>query len=146
MKALLNAIKEELQGRLHGVRKSDIFITPHPNLIPAGTMFPAVGIKDGAVDREALMGNALDRDLSVSLIPYVQAFPDEKSIMGTTGAMGILDLVTALHEILDGNLLDLPGMEDAFCPREKESEMFGKPKDGLQRKIIVYNYEQRSDR
>ena len=146
MKPLLKAIKAELKARLNGVRKSDIFITPHRNYVPHGVGFPAVGIKDGAVNREELTGNLLDETLAVSLIPYVRAFPDEKSVMGGTTDMGILDLVQALHTILDDNLLDLPGMEAAFCRNEKESEMFGKPDSGLQRKIIVYNYEQRSDR
>lgn len=146
MKTLLQNIQSELKASLNGLRDVDIFITPHTNLIPAGTQFPAIGIKDGPITRSELADNAMDRELSVSLISYVKMYPDEQSIMGGSGFKGILEVVEDLHDILDDNLLDITGMESAFCNDEKESEMFGKPEDGLQRKIITYKYEQRSDR
>lgn len=147
MKALLLKIKAELQARLPGVRDIDIFITPHANLIPAGTQFPACGIKDGSVKRYELAGgDSLDKDLNVSLIPYVKMYPEEQSIVGGSSFKGVLDVVEDLHDILDNNLLGIDGMEAAFCEDENESEMFGKPEDGLQRKIIKYKYETRSGR
>jgi hypothetical protein len=147
LKTLLQAVKAELGTRMTGMRAIDIFITPHTNLIPAGTQFPAIGIKDGAVKRHELAGgDSLDRDLIVSLIPYVKAYPGEKSIIGSGVFKGILDIVEDIHEILDDNFLGIDGMEAAFCEDENESEMFGNPEDGLQRKIIKYKYERRSER
>ena len=142
MKELLEKIKAELQSKLNNIRSVDIFITPHANLIPGATEFPAIGIKDGAVKRHELAGNALDKELSVSLISYVKMYPDEQSIMGGSGFKGVLEIVEDLHGILDENLLGLEGMEDAFCEAEKESEMFGKPEDGLQRKIITIHMKE----
>ncbi|SDU26716.1 hypothetical protein [Desulfobacula phenolica] len=147
MKELLDKIQTELQSRLNNIRDVDIFITPHANLIPGGTQFPAIGIKDGTVKRHELAGGEeLDKKQHVSLIPYVKMYPGEQSIMGGSGFKGILEFVEDLHEILDKNLLGIEGMEAAFCENEKESEMFGKPGDGLQRKIIIYKYERRSER
>jgi hypothetical protein len=129
------------------VRDVDIFITPHTNLIPGGTHFPAIGIKDGVVKRHELAGgDLLDKDLYVSLIPYVKMYPEEQSIIGGSGFKGVLEIVEDLHVILDDNFLGLEGMESAFCDDEKQSEMFGKPEDGLQRKIIIYKYERRVER
>ena len=147
MKALLQAVKAELQAGMTGLRTIDIFITPHTNLIPAGTQFPAIGIKDGSIKRAELMGgDSLDKEIKVILIPYVKVYPGEKSIIGSGVFKGILDVVEDIHEILDDNLLGIAGMEAAFCGDENESEMFGNPEDGLQRKIINYTYEKRSER
>jgi len=82
----------------------------------------------------------------VTLIPYVKVYPGEKSIIGSGVFKGVLDVVEGIHEILDDNLLGITGMEAAFCGDENESEMFGNPEDGLQRKIINYTYEKRSER
>ena len=147
MKKLLQAVKAELGTRMTGMRAIDIFITPHTNLIPAGTQFPAIGIKDGSIKRAELMGgDSLDKEMVVTLIPYVKIYPGEKSIIGSGVFKGILDIVEDIHEVLDDNFLGIDGMEAAFCGDEKGSEMFGNPEDGLQRKIITYTYEKRSER
>lgn len=147
MKTLLQAVKAALQANMSGMRAIDIFITPHTNLIPAGTQFPAIGIKDGSIKRAELMGgDSLDKEMVVTLIPYVKVYPGEKSIIGSGVFKGVLDVVEDIHEVLDDNLLGIEGMESAFCGDEKESEMFGKLEDGLQRKIITYTYEKRSER
>ena len=147
MKTLLQAVKAELWTRMSGLRAIDIFITPHTNLIPAGTQFPAIGIKDGSIKRTELMGgDSLDKEMKVILIPYVKVYPGEKSIIGSGVFKGVLDVVGDIHEVLDDNLLGIEGMDAAFCGDENESEMFGNPEDGLQRKIITYTYEKRSER
>jgi hypothetical protein len=146
LRELLEKIKAKIQNQIPEVRDIDVFITPHTNLIPAGTQFPAIGIKDGSVKRNELMSNVLDRELSVSIITFVKMFPDEQSIMGGSGFKGVLELVEDLHKILDDDFLEINGVEAAFCEDENPSEMFGKPENGLQRKIIIYKYERRGDR
>ena len=101
MKELLQKIQTEIRTRVSYIRDVDIFITPHANLIPGGTQFPALGIKDGAVKRHELAGgDSLDKDQAVSLIPYVKMYPGEQSILGGSGFKGILEVVEDLHEIV----------------------------------------------
>ena len=41
-------MQTELAGVFSGIRTSDIFLIPDPDIIPTGVMFPCIGIKDGS--------------------------------------------------------------------------------------------------
>ena len=146
MKALLTNIKAVLQAQVDYIRDVDIYITPHENFIPAGTKYPAVGIKDGNIKSTVLMGGDLsDRVKAVKLIPYVRLFDGEKAVMGFGPDKGILDVAKDIKAALKDNLLDIPGLELVTVSEEQGSESFGEPGDGLVRKIVTLVYDVRED-
>lgn len=142
MKTLLSALKTAIQTDLDYIRNADVYITPHLNLIPSAVRPPCIGIKDGKITREELAGGYLEETLTVRIVAYVQLAKEEAGIMGdgAAGRKGVLDIASDIHESLDENLLGIAGMQAAFSPSEAESEMFGGIADGLQRKIIEYQY------
>jgi len=143
MKSLLTAIKSQLQTSLTYIRDRDIYITPHENFIPHAVRPPCVGIKDGRIGRDRLMGECVESKMAVSIIAFVQLQKDEASIMGdaSTSKKGVLDICADIETALNNNLLDLSGIQGAWCESSAPSEMFGDDRETLQRKIITVNYE-----
>ena len=140
MKALLQKIKETLQENLDYVRDKDIYITPHINLVPPASKYPCIGLKDGRVTRKELAGDMLEITMQVHIVPYVRLIKeDETGIQGTAVKKGILDMVQDIHDVLDDNLI-LPEIQAAFCPAERESELFNDGKIVLTRKVLIYEY------
>ena len=140
MKALLQKIKETLQENLDYVRDKDIYITPHINLVPPASKYPCIGLKDGRVTRKELAGDMLEITMQVHIVPYVRLIKeDETGIQGTAIKKGILDMVQDIHAVLDDNLI-LPEIQAAFCPAERESELFNDGKIVLTRKVLTYEY------
>lgn len=140
MKALLEAIKTKLQTSLTGLR--DIQVVPDEAMLPPGVRFPFIGLKDGPIEREEGIGETLKEKLSVKVIAYVEILKNEASIMGDKTNTGVLELVGAIHDELNENLLGLTGMESAFCPHEDESETLVKENESfVQKKTCVYEYE-----
>jgi len=149
VKALLTAIKTQLQADLGYVRASDVFITEHENLIPDAVKFPAVGIKDGPVVRIEMIGGMMEYRMTVKIVALVQLTKPEAAIMGdsVTGRKGILDMEADVHESLDENLLSITGMTAAVAAaNQSESEMFGDEVEVIQRKIIAYEYTKETER
>lgn len=147
MKALLQAIKAELKEKLtDGGRPVAVYITPHENYIPQSAAPPCVGLKDGGIARRELAGGMLEITLEVSLIIYVQLYKDEASIMGDAGRKGVLEIARDIHAALDENRLGIAGMQSAFSPSEKGSQLFGDDKESLQRKIITYKFTKEESR
>ena len=149
MKALLTAIKSQLRTDLDYVRNSDVFVTEDDNLIPSAVKFPAVGLKDGPVQRIEMMGGMMEYRMTVKIIALVQLTKPEAAIMGdtSTGKKGILDLETDIHESLDENLLSITGMTSAVAlANQGESEVFGDETEVIQRKIITYQYVKETER
>ena len=148
MKELLNAIKSQLRADLTYMRDRDVYVTPHANYIPNAAKPPCVGLKDGGITRTELPGGMWEVTLTVHLAVYVQLAKDEASIMGdtATGKKGVLDIVDDIHASLDENLLGISGMIEAFSSSEAESEMFGDENEGLQRKIVTYQYVKEEER
>lgn len=142
MKALLNAIKAQLQTDLTYIRDSDIFITEDELAIPQSVCFPAVGIKDGAI---TYVVETQDQDLDtlfVKVIPYVQLQKPEASIMGdsSTGKKGVLDITADAIASLKNNKLS--GQVDVALPvSEAESEILTDEEDAIQMKILTMRYE-----
>ena len=143
MKELLTAIKTQLQTDLTYVRDKDIFVTEDENLIPDAVKFPAVGIKDGPVERRELAGSMMEYVMGVKVIVYVQLTKPEAAVMGdtATGKKGVLDMEGDVHASLDENLLSITGMQSATAaPLSPESELFGDEEEVIQRKVITYQY------
>jgi hypothetical protein len=140
MKALLEAIKTELNTNLTGLR--DIQVVPDEVILPPGVRFPFIGLKDGPIEREEGMSETLREVLTVSVIAYVEILKNEASIIGDGDNKGVLELVSDIHEVLDENLLSLTGMERAFCRREEASETLVSGENSyVQKKTCVYEYE-----
>jgi len=149
MKALLTAIKTQLRTDLTYVRDSDIFVTEDENLIPDAVKFPAVGLKDGPVQRTEMIGGMMEYRMTVKIIALVQLTKPEAAIMGdtSTGKKGILDLEADIHDSLDENLLSITGMTEAVAAAiQPESEVFGDEVEVIQRKIIGYEYVKETER
>jgi hypothetical protein len=145
MKDLLAAIKLEIQksAALGYVRDSDIFITENELLLPEALMFPAIGIKDGAIAYKVATQSQENDTLLVKVIAYVQLAKPEAAIMGDemTGLKGILDVGKDIRGVLKGNRLS--GLADAAWP-ESETEsaiLMGDEIQAIQMKILTIRYE-----
>ena len=140
---ILRAIKTEL-WKLTEVRDRDVFITPHIGFIPQGTKRPCIGIKDGKVEREYLPGKKVDILFTVRLALFCDLGKKESFILGAPGAQGILALRDECVLRLDGNFLNITGMQRVRVIEDPESELF-LVKNGteMQRKIIGLRYELR---
>ena len=148
MRTLLIGIKNQLQADLDYVRNDDFFITEDENLVPQTCKFPAVGLKDGPVNRTELSGGMWEVTLSVRVVIYVQLHKKRAAIIGDASAdrKGVLEISEDIHDSLDQNLLGIEGMQHAFSPTETESELVGDEKTALQRKIITYQYVKEEER
>jgi hypothetical protein len=143
MKALLTAIKSQLQTSLTYIRDRDIYITPHANYIPYAVRPPCVGIKDGTVKRVWEVRDAYTMLMSVSINVFVQLAKDEAAVMGdtSTSKKGVLDIIADIRTALDDNVLSISGMQVARSPQDVASELFGDERNTLQRKTITYEYQ-----
>jgi len=149
MKELLGAIKSQLQTDLTYVRDSDIFVTEDENMIPNAVKFPAVGIKDGPVQRIEMIDGMMEYCMTVKIVALTQLTKPEAAIMGdtSTSQKGILDLEADIHTSLDENLLFITGMISAVAlANQPESEVFGDETEVIQRKIIGYEYVKETER
>jgi len=149
VKALLTAIKSQLQADLGYVRASDVFITEDEDLFPDAIKFPAIGIKDGPVVRIEMIGGMIEYLMTVKIVALVQLTKPEAAIMGdsATGRKGILDMEKDIHASLDENLLSITGMTAAVAAaNQSESEMFGDEVEVMQRKVIAYEYVKETER
>ena len=141
MKALIKAIKTQLQTSLTTIRNSDIFVTEDERLIPSSVKFPAAGIKDGPIAYEMHTNIQEKHELDVKIIIYVQLHKPEASIMGDTSTtqLGVLDLTATVYTALKNNFLS--GQADIAWPvSETESELLADDDTAIQMKIITMRY------
>jgi len=144
MKDLLVAIKEQLQtdDTLEYIADTNIFIVPDEDIIPITATFPAIGIKDGAIDRDMDTESSWDVSMTVSIIIYQQLKEGESPIIGYDDPKiyGILDIAAAIYASLNENNLSLSGVYDARCIEESESETVGFKELVLQKKKLIFEY------
>ena len=141
MKALLSAIKAQLQTDLTYVRDSDIYITEDERLVPSSIRFPAVAIKDGAVNYSVATQSQETGELNIKIIAYVQLQKPEASIMGdaSTSKKGVLDMIADVITSLKYNTLS--GQADsAFPVSETESELLADEETAIQMKTVTMRY------
>ena len=63
------------------------------------------------------------------------------------GKKGILEIAHDIHESLDENFLDITGIQEAVSdPVEAGSELFANEEEGLQRKVIKFQYVKEEER
>lgn len=148
MKDLMNAIRDELREELSAyIRPGDIFIAPHADYVPSDVMFPAIGIKDGAIVRNELIGECMEYTMEVLVIPWVLLQKPEASIMGDgERKKGVLDVADDIHAALNDNFLGIDDIQEAFSPSERPSEPMGSDNKLLQKKEILYRYIKQGDR
>ena len=141
MKNLLNAIKTQLQTDLTYVRDSDIYITEDERLVPSSIRFPAVAIKDGAVNYSVATQSQDTDELFVKIIAYVQLQKPEASIMGdtSTSKKGVLEIISNIITSLKNNRLS--GQADsAFPTSETESSLLADEETAIQMKTVTMRY------
>lgn len=141
MKNLLNAMKTQLQTSLTYVRDSDIVIVEHELAIPESVRFPAVGLKDGAINYAVATQSQETKELFVKIIAYSQLQKPEASIMGdaSTSKKGVLDIIADTITALKNNTLS--GQADsAFPVSETESEIIDNEEIAIQMKTLTMRY------
>jgi len=143
MDRLLIAVQAALQAGLSGLRDSDIFIAPHPDYVRPGSRFPAIGIKDGPVERIEDFGGQLTIRRSVHLCLFTQNVKPDGSML-----FELIGLVRAVHTVLDASTLDLDRYISAFCKKESESVLLyeNEGAGAYLQKILTYQYEAEEDR
>lgn len=144
MEELLLAIQQELQTRIVGIRDTDIFITPSLVFRPQGVKLPCIGIKDGRVVHKYLASESMEYTMSVRLVVFVKLTNKEAAIVGNsaTGQNGILAINKQLITILNNNLLQITGMEEARITDDPESLMYITDKKEIyQRKELGLQYQ-----
>lgn len=150
MKELLTAIKTQLRGdsNLSYVRDQDIFVVPDENMIPVTALFPAVGLKDGPIERLIDSNRGWEVIYTVYAIVYQTLSEGETPVMGQTNPTiyGVIDIADHIHASLDENLLSITGMMLAYPGDEFESEAIGAEDLLLQKKKLVYKYHKWEDR
>jgi len=142
MKALLTAIKSQLQEDLTYIRDSDIYVTEDERLIPEAVKFPAVGLKDGAIDYSVDTQGANEAgDLAVKIIAYVQLQKPEAAVMGdtATGKKGVLDIIADTKDSLRDNKLSGQANE-VWLVSETESELLADEETAIQMKTLTVRY------
>jgi len=144
MKDLLVAIKEQLQtdATLEYIADTNIFIVPDEDIIPITATFPAIGIKDGAVEYVMDTETSWIITKQAGVIIYQQLKQGESPIIGYDDPKiyGILEIAAAIYTSLNENNLSLSGMYDARCIEESESETVGFKELVLQKKKLIFEY------
>lgn len=152
MKELLTAIKAQLQddADLSYIDDSDIFITPDENIIPVTINFPAIGLKDGAINRIIDSSTGWEVVYTVYLIIYQVLTAGETPIIGQASPLiyGVLDIAENIITSLNENTLSISGMMEkmAYPGDEMESETTGFEDLVLQKKKILMIYHKWEDR
>ncbi len=134
MKELLTELKEDLTGVFPGLRKSDIFFTVSPDIIPGGVRFPCIGIRAGEEIEHDAMGGADEKELEVEIYYY------DKLVPGDSCILNFIEKGDTIKVKLDSNTV--AGYEVSPKPRKKTPIfMMYKEKELLLRRGLFYQYE-----
>lgn len=150
MKALLNAIKTDLQNAatLSYVRDQDIFIIPDEDIIPQTAAFPAIGLKDGHISmtKEATAaGTNLLWEVTylVHVLLYVDMVAGEVPVVGQTSpsvVKGIMDINDDVRAVLHEDYQSISGILDAYCVEESAGEIIGGTDMIVLKKRLTFEY------
>jgi len=109
MKALLQAIQTQLKNDtdLSYISDTNIFITPDEDIIPIDLTFPALGLKDGPINRIVHTNLKWEVHYTVYIIVLQTLSSGETPIVGQTDPKiyGVLDIADDIHDSLNENLL-----------------------------------------
>ncbi len=133
MKDLLLSIRTRLRT-IEGLRASDVFLSADKNLVPPGTRYPAVGIKDGRMQRKFLLGGVTEMILPVEIHIYEELGDDDRAIIS------VFDLTGMVHDLLSEDYFE--GYVKDVEPGEETPVELLYRKDGMiLRKTLFYQYE-----
>lgn len=122
MQTLLPALCRSLELLPQLARKSDCYITPHPNYMPTGTRQPCIGIKDGGASRSELSCGGIELTARVELVCMVSmAGTGEAPMCADTGVFCLADAATTL---LLNDWLDLPGCQGMEIGSDRPTELY----------------------
>lgn len=143
MREILIGARDAIRaGSASWMRDESIYVAPGVEYIPRAVRPPCVALSDGDIRNEFRAGNgAMVSSLyRVDIAVYSSLMRDEASILGYLDDRGLIQIVDAVHEALDENLLGISGVAKARCESESGCEMFGEPGEFLVRKIIQYSW------
>ena len=144
MKELLTAVKAAMQASsdLNYITDADIFITADENLLPITLGFPAIGIKNGAIDFAIEEGADWESNYTIDLIIYQLLKSGDISIMGQADpkVYGVLEIADGIHATLFDNKLGISGMEVALPSGEGPSEWMEGNDISIIKKRMTYQY------
>jgi len=139
MKDLLQKILEELTASLPNAR--DIFIATDEQVIPMGSRFPCVGIKDGSVATKKLTCGVTETTLQVRIVCWTPSGKGSAQVTGDSTQPGVLTLAASVVALLDDNLLGIEGMISADNKSSTPSKMYiNDQKKSVQQKILLFEY------
>lgn len=144
MKTLILAIQTALRDAagLAYIADADIFITPDENLLPVTVGFPAIGLKDGAVNILIEEGADWERTQGVGIIIYQLLKSGDTSIMSQADPKlyGVLEISENIHGVLYDNKLSIAAIEAALPVSESPSEIMGADDLVLVTRTLTYQY------
>ena len=150
MKSLLTAIETDLKNAatLSMVSDANIFITPDEDIIPTAATFPAIGLKDGAIEMEKVSAGSgtkllWDVKYRVHVIIYVDMTDGETPVIGQAAPAiyGTCDLNDLVRTVLHEDYQSIAGIIDAFCVMESESEIIGGVDMIVLKKRMTFEYQ-----
>lgn len=141
---LIKAIRTALDS----IPRVSVFVTPDENFLPNKARLPAIGIKDGTIQRSEGASMSQSSNIEVKLVAWVNLAKPEASVLGdgSTTQVGVIELAEAIHKALDDNLLGIAGITSAFSSTEAGSKLMDGDRKLLVSKIITYNYDHEGDR
>jgi hypothetical protein len=149
MKALLTAIKAALAaaavpgGTLAYIDDdTGLWVTPDEDIVPMSATFPAIGIKDGPVNRIVHTNIQWEVHMLVHVVVYVQLTSGDTPVISGTSPVvrGVLEIAEDIETVLSENYLSITGMEQAFCLDEDEGQVIGDKDFLLYKKPLHYQY------
>lgn len=144
MKELIQAIQTNLRsaGGLSYIADANIFITPDENLLPISAGFPAIGLKDGAINFLIEEGADWESNYAVDIIIYQLLKTGDISIVGQTTpkVYGVLEIADGIHATLFDNKLSIAGMEVALPAGEGSVEWMESNDISIVKKRVTYQY------
>lgn len=118
MKTLIEKSLAALQAHstLEYVKDRDIYVTEDIRLIRNQGIYPAIGIKDGGINFQALSGDQDNDTLTLTLAAYVLLAKTGAGIMGdpSTSSKGVLDVAADIIAVLKDN--DLGALVETALP------------------------------
>jgi len=150
LKTILATIQTDLKNSttLSYVSDTNIFITPDEDIIPVGTTFPAIGLKDGPerYERDPVQMPADRWDMAAFIIQaiiYVELSAGATPVIGQTTPTvikGILDICTDVDAVLESKYSAIAGVEDFRILDSGASEIVGSRDLVWLKKTRLYEY------
>lgn len=120
MRALLAAVKSQVQSEIDWVSGTNVFYADDFDLLPQHVTFPAVGIKDGGQANTLDSAGSYEAEHRVRCCVYVLNHQPETLCED----QGVLDLADEVEAALIDNALSIGDVLLAWAEGVTESELF----------------------